>query len=195
VREALKAPALGPAPKHRAARGAGLAAAAVLCLLGLGCGGDSGASGPASSRSATTTTGPGGATAASTSNDAAPPAATRRAARNLAKTFPPPKPSQAEGSAAAIKAGRRACRAKTPLEVKAEFYAAAEANLTPEQAKLVEELPAYEAEAAVDPNFLAGQLGALVYEMTLAAPSRDEGFQGCVYELAAQKQRELSGAR
>ncbi len=116
-----------------------------------------------------------------------------RQIETLKEQFPPPKPSKVvKGSAAVIEAGKAACRGKTPLQIREEFYAAAKGNLEAGQAKMVAELPEYEAEAAEDPSFVAGQLGAMIYEMTLAKEIQTYGFQGCVYELARQLEREIA---
>jgi hypothetical protein len=85
----------------------------------------------------------------------------------------------------------RACRGKRPVEVREEFID--DARLGTDQQEMVAELERYEAEVALDPNFVAGQLGASVYEMTLAKDAQPYGFQGCVYELAGQLKRKLSG--
>ena len=109
----------------------------------------------------------------------------------LAHTFPVPKPGPGSlpGAAAAIDAGRQACRGKTPLQVRDQFIDAAE--LSGEQAKMVAELPKIEKRPPTI-NFIAGQLAAGVYEATLPEKKRMAGYQGCVYELALQVRRELA---
>jgi hypothetical protein len=110
----------------------------------------------------------------------------------LAGTFPVPKPGPGSlpGSAAAIEAGRKACRGKTPLQVSEEFIGAAK-GIDDEQSAMIDELPKYEKQA-VTPNFIPGQLAAGVYEATLPEKEKAAGFQGCVYELALQARRELA---
>ncbi len=97
----------------------------------------------------------------------------------LARTFPVPKPQPNEppGAAAAIKAGRKACRGKTPIEVREEFIEAAE-GLSEDQEKIIGELPKYEKQSGNSSNFAAGQLGAGVYEATLPEKQTDRGISG-----------------
>jgi hypothetical protein len=156
--------------------------AAALALAGLGCG-DSGSATSASAPSDTSSP------TARSSKDRAPSSVTRQL-ENLRSQFPLPHLNPAlEGAAAALAAGREACRGKTPLAVKEAF--ASQSHLGPAQAKMIAKLPSYEAQAGKDPSFTAGQLGALVYEMSLSRGAREEGFGGCVYELARQLEREL----
>jgi hypothetical protein len=110
----------------------------------------------------------------------------------LARTFPVPKPGPGSlpGAAAAIEAGRKACKGKTPLQVREEFIGSAK-NLSDEQEAMIDELPKYEKQA-VTSNFVAGQLAAGVYEATLPEEKATAGYQGCVYELALQVRRELA---
>jgi hypothetical protein len=113
--------------------------------------------------------------------------------KQLASVFPVPKPPPGAPStyAAAIEAGRHACRGKKPLQVREEFLDEA-AGLDPGQEKMINELPKYEAQAGGSPNFAAGQLAAGVYEATLPEKEKLAGYQGCVYELALQLRRELT---
>ena len=87
-------------------------------------------------------------------------------------------------------AGRKACKGKTPLQVREEFIEAAQ-GLSDEQEAMIDELPKYEKQA-VTSNFVAGQLAAGVYEATLPEKQAMAGYQGCVYELALQVRRELA---
>lgn len=109
----------------------------------------------------------------------------------IARTFPVPKaaPGSLPGSAAAIEAGRDACRGKTPVQVREEFIAAA--NLPEDQGGMVAELEKYEKQPPTI-SFVAGQLGAGVYQATLPEKKAAAGYQGCVYELALQLRRELA---
>lgn len=113
----------------------------------------------------------------------------------LATHFPVPKalPGAPPGSAQAIAAGRKACKGKTPVQVKEEFIAEAKASgtLNPGQEKMVARISKYQSEAAHSPDFVAGQLAAGVYEATLPESVRIAGYQGCVYELARQLEKEL----
>jgi hypothetical protein len=116
--------------------------------------------------------------------------------RQLAQVFPVPKaePTDEPGAAKAIAAGRRACRGKTPEQVRDEFMAAAEAEagLEEGQEEMLAELDKFEKQALHSPNFAAGQLAAGVYEATLPELQRMAGFRGCVYELALQLRHELA---
>src|SRR4029077_17571837 len=112
----------------------------------------------------------------------------------IAASFPKPKPQPdaPPGAQKAIDAGRRACRGKTPQQVRDEFMAEAEASglLNEGQRKMIANLAHYENQARSGPDFVAGQLAAGVYEATLPEALRIAGYQGCVYELAQQLQKE-----
>jgi len=104
---------------------------------------------------------------------------------------PPSADPQVRGSGRALRKGLRTCRGKTALEIRERFIG--ESDLTAEQRKLVNQLPRFERNPTA--NFVAGQLGALVYEKSLP---EDElatfGFQGCVYGLSLRLKRELAKA-
>lgn len=149
----------------------------ALAAPAVGCGGGSG-SGDTQSGSASVTKirGP------QPPKDASPPLVA------FYRNFQPPLPNPAiQGSAAAITAGKRACRSKTPLEVKREFIG--QSKLTPGQRKAVAKLAQYDREPTAD--YPAGQLAALVYEGTLKQPIASEGFRGCIYALALRVKKEL----
>jgi hypothetical protein len=114
----------------------------------------------------------------------------------IAKQFPKPKPIENApvGAMKAIEAGRRACRGKTPTQVRDEFMAAAKnsGELNEGQEQMLSELPHFEKQARTSPDFAAGQLAAGVYEATLTERMARSGYQGCVYELALQLRRELT---
>jgi hypothetical protein len=111
--------------------------------------------------------------------------------RQIYRQFPPPQPDPAvKGSAKAIEAGERACRDKTPLEVREEFID--ESDLLESQAELVAKLPKLETSAATNGAFVTGQLGALVYERTLPERVARFGYQGCVYSLSLVIKDELA---
>ena len=112
---------------------------------------------------------------------------------DIYRQFQPPQPDpQVQGSAEALRKGIRTCRGMTPLQIRERFIA--ESDLTPDQAKAVQELPRHE--GSPSPSFVAGQLAALVYEKALP---EDEvatyGFQGCIYALSLQLKRELAKGR
>ena len=114
----------------------------------------------------------------------------------IAKQFPVPEP-ETEGDSAeakAIAAGRKACKGKTPTQVRDEFEAAAaaEAGLNEGQEEMLAELDKFEKQARTSPDFAAGQLAAGVYEASLPESERMGGYRGCVYELAVQLRRELA---
>jgi len=111
--------------------------------------------------------------------------------REIYRQFPPPRPDPAvKQSAEAIRAGERACRGKTPLEVKEEFID--DSDLLESQEKAVAELPKLEESAATNAAFITGQLGALVYERTLPERVARFGYQGCVYSLSLVIKRQLA---
>ena len=87
-------------------------------------------------------------------------------------------------SAAAIKAGERACGGKSPVQVKEEFYAAAKHRLSSEQTKMIDRIASYETHSPTDASFTSGQLAADVYEASLPAAIGQYGYEGCVYALA-----------
>jgi hypothetical protein len=152
----------------------------MATVLLTACGDDSGSGQTAGAGSSTT------AGAAATVDPTAP------VSEQLARTFPVPKPGAGSlpGAAAAIEAGRNACRGKTPLQVREEFIGAAQ-GLNEGQEAMIDELPKYERQP-VTSNFVAGQLAAGVYEATLPEKKAIAGYQGCVYELALQVRRELA---
>jgi hypothetical protein len=120
----------------------------------------------------------------------------REGSASIALQFPEPKPEPGSppSTQKAIDAGRKACRGKTPVQVRDEFIAEAEAggSLNPGQEKMLANIAHYEKQAAGSPDFVAGQLAAGVYEATLPEQLRISGYQGCVYELAQQLQKEIA---
>ena len=56
---------------------------------------------------------------------------------------------------------------------------------------MVAELAKYEKQPPTI-SFVAGQIGAGVYQATLPVKKAAAGYQGCVYELALQLRRELA---
>jgi hypothetical protein len=114
----------------------------------------------------------------------------------LAATFPKPKVQQTDlpGAKGAIAAGRKACKGKTPIEVREEFISAAESSgvMGEGQEKMIAELDKFEKQSRHSVNFAAGQLAAGVYEATLPEKLRNAGYRGCVYELALQLRREIA---
>jgi hypothetical protein len=120
----------------------------------------------------------------------------REGSASIALQFPEPEPQPGSPPSAqkAIDAGREACRGRTPVQVRDEFIAEAEAggSLNPGQKKMLANIAHYEKQAAGSPDFVAGQLAAGVYEATLPEQLRISGYQGCVYELAQQLQKEIA---
>ena len=98
-------------------------------------------------------------------------------------------------SAKVIKAGERACRGKSPLDVKQQFYAEASSKLLPEQKQMIAEIGHWESQGNRDEGFTAGQLAADVYQATLPEAVNRFGYQGCVYSLALRLKQELARER
>jgi hypothetical protein len=116
--------------------------------------------------------------------------------REIYRQFPPPKPDpNVPKSAAAIRAGEEACRGKTPLEVRQEFYSKASPNLLAAQKKMIAELGRWAKRSRPDEGFTAGQLAGDVYQATLPEELRRFGYQGCVYSLALRLKHELARER
>ncbi len=113
--------------------------------------------------------------------------------RAIYATFPAPKPNpEVKRSTTAIHAGIAACKGKTPLAVKEEFFATAKSNLAPEQAKMIAAIGKYAKHETKDVSFVAGQLAAHAYEAILPAAIAQYGYQGCVYALAQGLQQRLA---
>jgi hypothetical protein len=180
-------------------RAARLSLTVLALALGLGslagCG--SGASNPSdAARIAAAKAAAEKAVAARKAAEARAPRGASPTLRAIYATFPPPKPNpEVKRSAAAIKAGEKACKEKTPTQVKAEFYAAAKPKLVPEQTKMVDRIATYESHSPTDPSFTAGQLAADVYQTTLPVAAAQYGYQGCVYSLAQGLERRLAPER
>lgn len=111
-----------------------------------------------------------------------PPKGATVVLKEIYRQFQPPKPNpEVKGSAKALARGEAACKDKTPLEVREEFIA--ESDLTDDQEESVAELEKFERTPGA--SFPAGQVAALVYQMSLSGevlPSY--GFQGCLYQLS-----------
>jgi hypothetical protein len=115
--------------------------------------------------------------------------------REIYRQFPPPKPDPGvPKSAKVIRAGEKACRGKTPLEVKEEFYAEASSKLLPAQKQTIAEIGRW-AKRKTDEGFTAGQLAADVYQATLPVAVNRFGYQGCIYSLALRLKHELARER
>jgi predicted outer membrane protein len=157
-----------------------LALTAMATVLLTACGGGSDSSQTTSTATATT--------AGSPSLDPTAPIT-----KQLAAVFPVPKapPGSPSTVTTAIEAGRKACRGKTPLQVREEFIDSAQ-GLSKDQEKMIAQLQKFESQASTSPDFAAGQLAAGVYEATLPESQKVAGYQGCVYELALQLRRELA---
>jgi hypothetical protein len=164
-----------------------LLAAAALSAVAVGCG--SGSEGGGESSAAPARPSPGDIAEREAPKGASP------TLRAVYREFPPPKPDPAvSGSGAAIKAGERACRGKTPIEVKRAFYAKAISSglqANSDEAKMVRQIRAFEKATHAAPSFPAGQLAADVYQATLPAKMAQYGYQGCVHALATGFKREV----
>jgi hypothetical protein len=101
-----------------------------------------------------------------------------------------------KGSAKAIAAGKKACDGKTPLEVKDAYYpiAVESGNLdaSSDQAKMIADIGKYAKNASKDASFASGQLAADAYQATLPAKTASYGYQGCVYVMARQLEKQLA---
>ncbi len=185
-RNALRALSSVTSSRRRAATlGAPLVALALLA----GCGG--GGSSTATEAVSPSPTAVGGKAEQEAPKGASP------VLREIYRQFPKPQPEPGDKAGAkAIEAGERACKGKTPIEVKREFWAEATENgtLVPNSAegKMIAELPKYEAQSAKSSAFVAGQLAADVYEATLPEAEAGAGYQGCVYSLALRLKHELA---
>jgi hypothetical protein len=117
--------------------------------------------------------------------------------REIYRQFPKPQADPAvRASAAAIAAGRKACRGKTPLQVKEEFYPKAvekgALRADSPRGQMIAEVASIEARSGVDPSFAAGQLAAAAYEAAQPQATAHYGYRGCVYSLARELQRKLA---
>jgi hypothetical protein len=125
--------------------------------------------------------------------EAAAPKGASPTLRAIYRQFPTPRTESMEPTAAkAVKAGAAACRGKTPTAVKEEFYAEAEEELEPEQAKMIGQIGHFEAQEKTDRSFVAGQLAADTYAATLPEEESQAGYQGCVYALAQGLEQRLA---
>jgi hypothetical protein len=116
--------------------------------------------------------------------------------REIYRQFPPPRPDPSVSkSANVIRAGEEACRGKSPLEVKEEFYAVASSKLLPAQKQMIAEIGYWAKRSKRDEGFTAGQLAADVYQATLPEAVNRFGYQGCVYSLAQRLKHELARER
>lgn len=116
--------------------------------------------------------------------------------RELYREFPPPQvPKGVKGGAAAIKAGEDACAGKTPAQVAEKYLPIAlerggiEAGSP--QAKMIGETARYQKEVKTETSFTAGQLAAGAYQATLPVRLQKAGYQGCIYALARDLEKEL----
>jgi hypothetical protein len=155
-----------------------LAVAALLAATATGCGGDD----------------DGSADGAAKPSDRPPPPP-----RALAENFPPPDTrGLSRGERAALRAGQRACRGKTPLQIRNEYLDQATSSgsldLDSPQGELVSDLANFRFEPNEGPSFATGQLAAGIYEATLREATANAGFQGCVYELARVQVRRMRRA-
>jgi hypothetical protein len=173
----------GREPRAAAALLAALAVCGCLGLAGCGSGGSDSSTAPNVHLPRTT--------AAQRAPQGASPIE-----REIYRQFPPPKPDpNVPKSAAAIRAGEKACRGKTPLQLKQEFYARASSKLLAGQKQMIAEIDRWAKRRKSDEGFTAGQLAADVYQATLPEELRRFGYQGCVYSLALRLKHELARHR
>lgn len=126
----------------------------------------------------------------------APKGATQ-AQEEIFRQFTPPKPDpRVPGSAKAIAAGRKACAARTAVEVERRYFpiAVRRGGLDPgsPRGKMIAEVGTYAEHAAEDPSFVAGQLAAGAYKATLPPSIASFGYAGCAYSLARQLEKEVA---
>jgi hypothetical protein len=170
---------------------ASAAALALALALLAGCGGSSGDSSSSTEAVTPSPTAPGGKAEQEAPKGASP------VLREIYRQFPKPQPEAGDpASAKAIRAGERACKGKTPIEVKQKFYADAteDGTLVPNspEGKMIGEIPHFETQSSKSSAFVAGQLAADVYEASLPEAEAAAGYQGCVYSLALRLKRELA---
>ena len=179
-----------------------LATTAALALGAAGCGGSDQTTTAETTPAPVTAAGRhselvGGGRTGSKSPANPAPKASSLVVQEIYRQFPPPEPEPGvSGSAAAIRAGERACAGKTPVEVKEETFAAAvgSGNLDPAspEGKLIAQIERFESRVTKEPSFTAGQLAADSYKATLPAGLAASGYQGCVYALAKELERRLA---
>lgn len=182
-------------PLAAALTAAVLAVVVLAALAGCGSGGSStGGSGGSSSTGA-----PGSESSVKASAriareaEAKAPKGASPTLRGVYRAFPPPpKKAMKPAAADAVEAGEAACRGKTPVAVKEEFYAAAKPNLEPQQATMIARIAGFEAEEKTDQGFVAGQLAADTYAATLGEEEVEPGYQGCVYALSLALRKRLA---
>lgn len=170
-----------------------LTVATVALLAGCGSGGSTtGSSSPAARQAAVETATKETAKIAQEGEAQAPKGASPTL-KGVYRSFQKPKTKAMEPEAAdAVEAGEAACEGKTPIEVKEQFYAEAKKYLEPQQAKMIGQIPQFEAKERSDQAFVAGQLGADVYAATLEEEDEQGGYQGCVYALAQALEQRLA---
>jgi hypothetical protein len=165
-----------------------LAAAVALCC---GCGSGSGSN----SNSAEEAAAEAARASAEARNrlEAKAPKGSSTTLKAIYGSFPAPKPEPGvKGSAAALRAGEKACKGRRPTQVKEEFYGAAKAGLSQEQEKMIARIASFESHSSTDSGFTAGQLAADVYAATLPEAAAQYGYEGCVYALARGLERRLA---
>jgi hypothetical protein len=109
--------------------------------------------------------------------------------RQVYRNFQPPLADpEVPGSGEAIRDGEAACEGKTPEELVSELRS--RSDLSEDQRQALENLG--RAEESPGPDFVAGQLAAMVYEGTLAEGElASYGYRGCVHALAEGLKGEL----
>jgi hypothetical protein len=175
---------------------ASLLAIVVCAALGVGGCGSSGGKTPAEERAAHRAEMSGSGRTSANSHLNSPPKGAPIVVKELYREFPPPQAaSTVKGSAAAIRAGERACAGKSPVQVKERYLPIALERGTIEagssQAKMIAEIDRYAKHVKTEPSFTAGQLAAGAYQATLARRLQTAGYQGCIYSLAKQLESQL----
>lgn len=180
-------------------RGIGpLLAIAACAALGLaGCGSSGGGKSPAEERAERRAARSGSGRTSGESDINPPPKGAPLLVRELYREFPPPERDPGvKGSAAAIRAGERACAGRSPVQVKERYLPIALERGTLEagssQAKMIGEIDRYAKNVETEASFTAGQLAADAYQATLPMRLQKAGYQACIYSLAKQLEDRLT---
>jgi hypothetical protein len=180
----------------RAAAAAAALAALTLIVAACGSGDDETSASQMAAERQVELTGGGRTGRGSPANP--PPKGASPFVKELYREFPPPEPQPGvRGAAAAIRAGEEACAGKTPLEVKEAFLPAAveSGRLDSESRAMIARTGEFEERIAREPSFTSGQLAAAAYQATLPQRLASSGFQGCIYAMAKDLERRVSGEK
>jgi hypothetical protein len=181
----------------RLTRAAALAALGALALGAVaGCGSDEKSAEQMAAERKVELIGGGRTAAGSPANP--PPKGASPFVKELYREFPPPEPQAGVGgAAAAIRAGEEACAGKTPVEVKEAFFPIAleTGSLDRDSRRMIARIGEFEARITEEPSFTSGQLAAAAYRATLPQRLATSGFQGCIYAMAKELERRVSGEK